>query len=38
MEAAPGNIAVELRVERVQDHLADGRTEILDGAALALDR
>ena len=32
MEAAPGNTAVELRVERVQDHLADGRTEILDGA------
>jgi hypothetical protein len=24
--------AVELRVERVQDHLADGRTEMLDGA------
>lgn len=32
LEAAPGNAAVELRVERVQDHLADGRTEILDGA------
>ena len=32
MDAAPGNVAVELRVERVQDHLADGRTEILDGA------
>jgi hypothetical protein len=32
MEAAPGNTAVELRVERVQDHLADGRTEIIDGA------
>jgi hypothetical protein len=32
MEAAAGNVAVELRVERVQDHLADGRTEILDGA------
>jgi hypothetical protein len=31
MEAAPSNTAVELRVERVQDHLADGRTEILDG-------
>jgi hypothetical protein len=31
MEAAPGNTAVELHVERVQDHLADGRTEILDG-------
>ena len=25
-------VAVELRVERVQDHLADGRTEMLDGA------
>ena len=24
--------AVELRVDRVQDHLADGRTEIVDGA------
>ena len=24
-------VAVELRVERVQDHLADGRTEIVDG-------
>jgi hypothetical protein len=32
MEAAPANTAVELRVERVQDHLADGRTEIIDGA------
>jgi hypothetical protein len=32
LEAAPGVVAVELRVERVQDHLADGRTEILDGA------
>jgi hypothetical protein len=32
LEAAPGNVAVELRVERVQDHLADGRTEMLDGA------
>jgi hypothetical protein len=31
MEAAPGNAAVELRVDRVQDHLADRRTEILDG-------
>jgi hypothetical protein len=30
MEAAPGNAAVELSVDRVQDHLADGRTEILD--------
>lgn len=25
-------VAVELRVERVQDHLADGRTQIIDGA------
>jgi hypothetical protein len=32
MDAAAGNTAVELRVERVQDHLADGRTEILEGA------
>jgi hypothetical protein len=32
LDAAAGNAAVELRVERVQDHLADGRTEILDGA------
>jgi hypothetical protein len=33
MDAAPANTAVELRVERVQNHLADGRTEILDGAS-----
>jgi hypothetical protein len=32
LEAAPGNVAVELRVERVQDHLADDRTELLAGA------
>jgi hypothetical protein len=32
LQAAPSNVAVELQVERVQDHLADGRTEILDGA------
>jgi hypothetical protein len=32
MDAAAGNTAVELRVERVQNHLADGRTRILDGA------
>jgi hypothetical protein len=25
-------VAVELHVEGVQDHLADGRTEMLDGA------
>jgi hypothetical protein len=31
LDAAPVT-AVELRVERVQDHLADGRTEMLDGA------
>ena len=32
LEAAGGVAAVEVRVERVQDHLADGRTEMLDGA------
>lgn len=32
METADTIVAVELRVERVQDHLADGRTEMLDGA------
>jgi hypothetical protein len=32
LESAPDVVAVELRVERVQDHLADGRTQILDGA------
>ena len=31
MNAAASNTAVELRVERVQDHLSDGRTETLDG-------
>jgi hypothetical protein len=31
LDAAPV-AAVELRVDRVQDHLADGRTEMLDGA------
>jgi hypothetical protein len=31
LDAAPVT-AVELSVERVQDHLADGRTEMLDGA------
>ncbi len=31
LEAAPV-VGVELRVEDVQDHLADGRTEMLDGA------
>jgi hypothetical protein len=32
LESADTVVAVELAVERVQDHLADGRTEILDGA------
>ena len=32
LECAPDVVAVELRVERVQDHLADGRTEMVDGA------
>jgi hypothetical protein len=32
MEAAPGNVAVELRADEVQDHLADDRTEVLSGA------
>ena len=32
LTAAPGVAAVELSVERIQDHLADGRTEMLDGA------
>jgi hypothetical protein len=32
LEASERVVAVELRVERVQDHLADGRNEILDGA------
>jgi hypothetical protein len=32
LDAADTVVAVELRVERVQDHLADGRTEVLDGA------
>ena len=32
LESAPDVVAVELRVERVQDHLADGRTEMVDGA------
>ena len=31
LEAAPV-VGVELSVEQVQDHLADGRTEMLDGA------
>jgi hypothetical protein len=32
LDASDGVVAVELRVERVQDHLADGRTQILEGA------
>jgi hypothetical protein len=32
LESAETVVAVELVVERVQDHLADGRTEMLDGA------
>jgi len=32
LESADTAVAVELCVERVQDHLADGRTEMLDGA------
>ncbi len=32
LEASERVVAVELRVDGVQDHLADGRTEILDGA------
>jgi hypothetical protein len=32
LEAAETVVAVELDVERVQDHLADGRTQMLDGA------
>jgi hypothetical protein len=31
LECAPV-VGVELKVESVQDHLADGRTEMLDGA------
>jgi hypothetical protein len=32
LDAADTVVAVELSVERLQDHLADGRTEIVDGA------
>jgi hypothetical protein len=32
LDAADTVVAVELQVERVQDHLADGRTEMVDGA------
>jgi len=32
LDVADTVVAVELTVERVQDHLADGRTEMVDGA------
>ena len=32
LESADTIVAVELVVDQVQDHLADGRTEMLDGA------
>jgi len=32
LEATDTVVAVELRVDRLQNHLADGRTEMLDGA------
>ncbi|MEA2429712.1 MAG: hypothetical protein QOF65_1195 [Thermoleophilaceae bacterium] len=32
LDASPHVAAVELQVERVQDHLVDGRTDMLDGA------
>jgi hypothetical protein len=32
LDASPHVAAVELRVASIQDHLADGRTEMLDGA------
>jgi hypothetical protein len=32
LNASPHVAALELRVTRIQDHLADGRTEMLDGA------
>jgi hypothetical protein len=32
LEVADSVVAVELRVDRVQDHLADGRSVMLDGA------
>ena len=32
LESADTVVAVELTVERVQDHSADGRTEMVDGA------
>jgi hypothetical protein len=33
LEAADTVVAVELRVERIQNHLVDKRTEILDGVS-----
>ncbi len=33
LAAAPSVTVVELRVERVQDHLADGRTDLLGGVS-----
>jgi hypothetical protein len=32
LEAADTVVAVEVAVDRIQNHLADGRTEMLDGA------
>jgi hypothetical protein len=32
LQATDTVVAVELRMERLQNHLADGRTEMLDGA------
>ena len=32
LESAPGVVAVEVRADRIQDHLADGRTALVDGA------
>jgi hypothetical protein len=32
LESSPHVAALELRVARIQDHLEDGRTEMLDGA------
>ena len=32
LRASPHVAAIEVRVTRLQDHLADGRTEMLDGA------
>ena len=32
MRSSPGVVGMELAVERLEDHLADGRTEMLNGA------